>query len=280
MPGTPSASIVIPTRGRPGYLAATLATVVPQASVQGAEVLVVQDGLDAGTEAVARRHAVRLLTLDPPAGANAARNAGLHAAQADLVVFTDDDVEAPEGWLEALVSAARDHEVLGGPIRPRLEGGGPRACGREPAPITALDLGSVDREAELVWSANMAVRRSAFARVGEFDESIHGRGEEEEWERRYRAAGGRIRYVAGAGLVHRRSPDDSRLRSLARAAYRLGRSARRNDLRKGVAPSVGLELRVLAGCLWHTLRRRCAYGIVMAAHTLGRLRELTAERRR
>src|SRR6202041_318954 len=37
------------------------------------------------------------------------------------------------------------------------------------------------------------------------------------------------------------------------------------------APSLARELRVLAGCIWHTVRRRCANGPVMAAHTWGRI---------
>ena len=30
------------------------------------------------------------------------------------------------------IASAPDDDVFGGPIRPRLEGGGPRSCGREP----------------------------------------------------------------------------------------------------------------------------------------------------
>jgi GT2 family glycosyltransferase len=197
------------------------------------------------------------------------------------LVFVDDDIEAGPRWLDRLLEAARSesgYEVFGGPITPRLEGAAARGCGREPAPITALDLGPADRPAEFVWSANMAVRRSAVERVGEFDETISGRGDEEDWQRRLADAGGRALYVAGAEVVHRRAGSDARLPALCRANFFLGRSARRYDVRKHTEPSLGAELRVLAGCIWHTLRRRCAFGIVMAAHTLGRLRELVAER--
>jgi hypothetical protein len=51
-------------------------------------------------------------------------------------------------------------------------------------------------------------------------------------------------------------------------------------VRKGTAPAIRGELRVLAGCVWHTVRRRCANGVVMGAHTTGRLREALAEQRR
>lgn len=276
-----TASIVIPTRSRPHYLDVALASVAPQAKRARAEVLVVSDGADEATAAVAARHEARLIELPRPQGTNAARNAGVAAAEGELIVFIDDDVEAPPGWLDALlagVHAAPDRGVFGGPIIPRLEGGGPRACGREPAPITTLDLGSEDRDVAVVWSANMAIRRRAFEQVGGFDEQILGRGEEEDWERRYIALGGRVRYLAAAGLDHRRAPSDATLRLLSRDAYRLGRTARRYDCRKGQAPPIRTELRTLTGCAWHTLRRRCAIGLVLGAHTAGRLREALAER--
>jgi glycosyltransferase involved in cell wall biosynthesis len=280
---TPSASIVVPTRGRADYLAVTLASVAAQAAQFGAETIVVNDGNDAATAEVAADHGARVVSLPQARGANAARNAGIAAASAELIVLIDDDIEAPAGWLAAIldgVGSAPTHEVFGGPIRARLEGGGPRSCGREGAPITTLDLGDEDRDTTFVWSANMALRRSAYERVGPFDETIHGRGEEEDWEQRYRAPGGRIRYLARAGVEHRRNVPDSRVRALARASYRLGQTARRHDRRKGVAPPLGGELRTLAGCAWHTARRRCANGIVMGAQAAGRLHEALAERRR
>lgn len=276
----PRASIVIPSHGRPDYLNVALASLTSQAQRAGAELVVVSDGADAATASLARRHGAELVSLFPASGLNAARNAGVRAASGDLIVFIDDDVSAPPGWLEALldgVAAAPDREVYGGPIRARLEGGGPRACGREPPPITTLDHGPQDLDVPHVWGANMAIRRSALERVGGFDEAIRGRGDEEEWERRYVQQGGHIRYVAGAWLEHRRTAQDATVRALSRAAYHLGKSARRNDLRKGAAPAFPRELRVLAGCIWHAVRRRCGYGFVMAAHTLGRLREWLAE---
>jgi len=283
VPDSSRVSIVIPTRSRPEYLDVALASIAPQAAALDAEVIVVGDGADPRTEGVARRHAAQYLELDPPRGANAARNAGVAAANGDPIVLVDDDVEAPRGWLDALLAGVRgapDREVFGGPILARLEGRSPRACGREPVLITTLDLGAADHDVPFVWSANMAIRRAALDRIGPFDESIHGRGEEEDWELRYRGAGGHIRYLARAGVHHRRAPADSTLSALARGAYRLGRTARRNDLRKGTHPRLRAELRALAGCGWHTVRYRCANGIVMGAETAGRLREALSERHR
>jgi GT2 family glycosyltransferase len=279
---TPVASIVIPTRARPEYLDVALSSIVPQARSSGAEVIVVSDGPDRPTAAVAERHGVTLVALEEQLGINRSRNAGVEHARGDLIVFTDADVDAPAGWVAALLEGAHANpgvEVFGGPIRARLEGGGPRACGAEPAPITTLDAGPSDRDVPRAWGANMAIRRSAFERIGRFDDALSGRGDEEEWELRYLRAGGRIRYLAGAGLDHRRTAGDARLRVLVHAAYQQGRESRQHDIRTGQARSLGSELRILAGCAWHTLRRRCAYGIVMGARAAGSLRAALADRR-
>src|SRR5947209_2777112 len=157
-----------------------------------------------------------------PANASSERNTGIRAASADLVALVDDDVYAPPGWLDAIVSGAArfpDADAFGGPIRARFEGPAPRACGREQPPITTLDLGPRDHPAELVWSANMALRRDAFERVGPFDERFPTGGDEEDWLRRLAAGGGTVVYLAEAALDHRRAGDDARLRSLMQSAY-------------------------------------------------------------
>jgi GT2 family glycosyltransferase len=194
----PTASIVIPTEGRPDYLRVTLASVLPQARRASAEVLVIARPDDGETAAVAQEFGVGLVPAPAPGTLNASRNAGARAARANLIVLIDDDVQAPPGWLEALLRGVASDpgcDVFGGPIHPRLEGGGPRACGRERPPITSLELGPDDRDVSLVWGANMAIRRQALERIGPFDEAMRGRGDEEDWERRYKAAGGRVRYL-------------------------------------------------------------------------------------
>jgi GT2 family glycosyltransferase len=274
--------VVVPTSGRADYLEVALASLAAQDIDRDAyEVIVIDDGSTDRTPSVIEAAGARSVTRDTPAGPNAARNTGVRMAGADLVAMVDDDVWAPPGWLRALVDGAQRHPqagALGGPIRARLEGPAPRSCGRELPPITSLDLGPEDRPAELVWSANMAIRRGAFDQVGPFDERFSTGGDEEDWLRRLRGLGGEVVYVAEAGLDHRRAGDDARLRSLMRSAYRRGRNMRAYDRMRGVDPRVGSELRVLAGCGWHTVRRACPQGLVMGAHSAGRLAEAVRPR--
>jgi glycosyltransferase involved in cell wall biosynthesis len=273
----PAVTVVVPTRGRAAYLEVTLDSLCRQRSGVAYEILVVDDGATDATPEVAERFGVRLIRHGERRSLNAARNTGIREARADLIAFVDDDVFAPPGWLDALVEGADRHpdaEAFGGPIRPRFEGHAPRGCGREDPPITTLDLGGEDVEATMVWGANFAVRRSAVDRIGEFDESLdRAHGDEEDWLLRLRAEGGRIVYLAEAGLDHRRSAGDSGLGPLARAAYHRGRGARSSDRRRGQAPGLARELRVLAGCGWHTVRRACPQGLIMGAHSAGRVVE-------
>src|SRR5512132_2295462 len=171
----PAVSVVVPTRGRAGYLEVTLDSLRSQDALASYELLVVDDGSTDGTRGLLEREDVPSLRLDPPRGLNAARNAGVEGTRGALLAFVDDDVHVPAGWLQAVVDGAERHpgaEAFGGPIRARFEGPVPRSCGRHDPPLTTLDLGPADRPCELVWGANMLVRRSAFERVGLFDDEI------------------------------------------------------------------------------------------------------------
>jgi glycosyltransferase involved in cell wall biosynthesis len=274
----PVVSVVVPTRGRAAYLEVTLDSLLAQRTEAPHEIVVVDDGAaDATAAVVAARPGVRQVAHGETRGLNAARNTGLREARAPLIAFVDDDVLAPPGWLGAVVAGAERHpwaEAFGGPIRARFEGPTPRCCGREDPPITTLDLGPEDCEAPVAWGANFAVRRAAVERIGPFDERIvRPHGDEEEWLERLKAAGGTIVYLADAGLDHRRTADDARLGPLARAAYARGLAARASDRRRERAPSLRSELRVLGGCVWHTARRGCPQGVIMGAHSAGRVVE-------
>ena len=278
--------MVVPTRDRPEYLRVTLASLAGQdLDAADYEVLVVDDGPADGTRAVVEQAAagsaapIKYVEREGVPGLNSARNSGIAAAAADLIVFVDDDVEAPPAWLRELVEGrARHPEALafGGPIELRLEGSRLPMCGREQPPLTTLQGGPDDREIELVWGANMALDRRALELAGMFDPGVPYGFDEDMWERRLRAGGGRIVYLARASLVHRRDRDDARLGRLLKESYRRGRALRRYVEHRGDAPSLARELRVLAGCVYHVFRYRCGNGILLAAHSAGRVRERLA----
>ena len=282
------ASIVIPTRDRTSYLEVTLASIAEQAQSHRTEIVVVDDGgPSTATKELAERHGARYEPHERPRGLNVARNTGVERSGGALVAFLDDDIRAAPGWLQELLDGAARHpeaQVLAGRIVASLEGPAPRSCGREPPPLTTLDLGQDDRPARFAWGANMAIRRDALERVGPFDPSLYDGGDEQEWQERLLAAAEPgsprpIVYIAGATVEHRRAGADASLRALARTAYLRGRAARRFDTRRGEPPRVRRELLTLLGCAGHVLRRRCPAGLTMVAHSAGRLRETSNEQR-
>src|SRR4051794_34395208 len=105
----PAASIVIPTEGRVAYLEVTLDSLTSQDADEPYELVVVDDAADDATPEVCERHGVRCVSHNERRGANAARNTGLRETSGELVVFVDDDVEAPPGWLRSYLDGARRH---------------------------------------------------------------------------------------------------------------------------------------------------------------------------
>jgi GT2 family glycosyltransferase len=275
---TPRALIAIPTQGRPGQLDTALASITAQAAARGVDILVVDDGPTEETREAAERHGAAYVEAGPPGGPNAARNIAFASTEAPLVILLDDDIRAWPTWLDEML-AADDREpgdvaVLAGQIVPWLDPAyAPHTCGRHGAPVTELQLGDVDRDVRHGWSANMGVRRAWWVKAGPFDEAHAIGGDEEEWVDRAAAAGGRVRYIAKAGVQHERVGQDASLRSLMRSARFRGRMLRLFETQQGRAPSAVAELRTLLACIAHVFIRRCPMGWTMAAHSLGRMQQ-------
>ena len=103
---TPDITVVVPTRDRPAGLRCCLARLAAQTAA--VEIVVVDDGSD-DVEAVAAAVAAidARLVRQQRRGPGAARNAGVRAARAPIVCFTDDDCEPAPGWAETLAEALR-----------------------------------------------------------------------------------------------------------------------------------------------------------------------------
>ncbi|HEV3000586.1 MAG TPA: glycosyltransferase family A protein, partial [Solirubrobacteraceae bacterium] len=107
MSGAPEITVVVPVRDGAASLPPLLASLAGQTLARERfEVIVVDNGSRDATAAVAREGGARVVT-EPVANRARARNAGIAAARAPLVAFTDADCVAAPGWLEALL-ACRD----------------------------------------------------------------------------------------------------------------------------------------------------------------------------
>lgn len=97
----PPISVVVCTRERPRMLRESLGRILAQ-DYPAFEVVVVDNApLSSATAEAATELGVRYV-VEPKAGLSRARNAGLAAAQHDIVAFTDDDTAADPRWLEGI----------------------------------------------------------------------------------------------------------------------------------------------------------------------------------
>jgi len=111
----PAISIVIPTRNRAAYLDESLGSLALQTAERDSfEVVVVNDGSTDETPAICRRWAEKLalvLVDSPPSGIAVAKNLGIAAAAAPLVLFFDDDDVADSGLIAAHLDAHRRYPL-------------------------------------------------------------------------------------------------------------------------------------------------------------------------
>lgn len=174
----PRLAVVVATRGRPAALDRLLAALAAQTLDRGLfSVIVVNDGShDRAYEAVVAPHLARrpltYLTRPRRAGPAAARNHGACAAAADWLIFTDDDCIPPPQWLERFrffLKNNPDAEVVGGAVLPP-PGEEPGLLGRYLRDSRFIrPLLGADGDILGLPTANLAVRRERFERVGGFD---------------------------------------------------------------------------------------------------------------
>jgi glycosyltransferase involved in cell wall biosynthesis len=213
----PLVSVVIPVHNGQRFLAEAIDSVLAQ-GYPHREVVVVDDGSTDGSAAIARTRPVRY-QRQPNQGVAAARNAGLAAAQGDLIAFLDqDDVWLPHK-LEAQVSFLLQHRSVDGVISPveiAVEPGATPLSWFEPE--SGMDVQRVALlGALLAW-------RSSVDRVGGFD-TRYEIASDTDWIMRARDARLVLRTALGICMRYRMHEHNSSrredvLNAEVRAVYR------------------------------------------------------------
>lgn len=219
------ATILICTYNRASVLGPTLDSIANLAYPPDLQwdVLVVDNNSGDDTRAIVERRQntfpvpLRYL-FEPQQGKSNALNTGIRHTRAHVIVFTDDDVRIPHGWLEAAVGPLRaraDIDYTGGPVRP-MWGRTPPAwldpSGNLGGTIAVKDHGSepfiFEDRRKTPLGVNMAVRRSLIERIGGFRPDLGRSGasllgqEQAEFFYRSREVGARGLYVPEMVLDH------------------------------------------------------------------------------
>jgi mycofactocin glycosyltransferase len=200
-PSPGDVTVVIPVLDRAAELARCLH------GLAGLRVIVVDDGsADPGAiERVVKSEGARVLRHDSNRGPAAARNAGLAAADTELVAFLDSDCVPEPGWLDQLLPHFGDPLI--GAVAPRVVQyeAGRGWLARYEDVASPLDMGPspalVRQGARVPYvpSAALVVRREAAAIGFSADMRV---GEDVDFAWRLADAGWRIRYEPAATMRH------------------------------------------------------------------------------
>lgn len=212
--GRPEVSVVIPVRDGAGSLPALLESLARQTlSRERFEVVVVDNASHDETAEVARAAGATVVG-EPVANRSRARNAGIAAARADFIAFTDADCVVDADWLEAYLRCRGSTPLLAGPVRVTT-GEPPNAVER----FETLWRFGQEHWVKVGWAAtaNLAAERSALTAVGGFDPAYRHIGEDADLCLRAGRQGIALGWCAGAGVGHH--AEDRPVRMLKRAFF-------------------------------------------------------------
>jgi glycosyltransferase involved in cell wall biosynthesis len=222
---TDAVTVVVPTRDRPGQLAACLAALDAQ-QARPFTVIVVDDASRdrrGVADAVGRRRGVRLVR-GAGTGPAAARNLGSRLARSGVVCFTDDDCRPGPGWVSALVGGIEGgSDVVAGPTRiARRADVYAVASQTVTNHLVASTLDLATGCVGFAPTSNLAVRTGVLDALP-FDESFPlAAGEDRDWCDRLASRGHRITWEPAAWVDHHQ---DLCWRRFWRQQERYGRGA-------------------------------------------------------
>ena len=261
-------AVVIATRDRRAFLERALDSLGEQRGAPAFEAVVVDNGSSDGTAAMLAARAtsapfaLRAAFVARPNRA-AARNAGIAATAAEIVVFVDDDVVLPPGFLAAHAFAhakAARSLAISGPI------------------LNVADAAARPRPTLLNYSGaycctcNVSIRRADLDALGGFDAGFDLYGwEDTDLGLRLRRHGVGRGFAWDAYLWHVKPPNVETLAILERKAVERGTMAARLLHRDG-----GLRARLATGAFAANLARSRALAPPWA---LGAFRAVASQRR-
>lgn len=201
--GSPKVSVVICSYNGERTIDETL-TAVEQLKYPNYEIIVIDDGSNDQTSAIAREHDVRLIRTSNN-GLAYARNVGMNAASGEIVAYIDDDAYPDPHWLSYLVASLleTEHAGIGGPnIAP--PGDGAIADCIANAPGNPVHVLLSDDVAEHIPGCNMAFRRDRLVAIGGFDPRFRVAGDDVDVCWRLQLQGWTLGFAPAALVWHHR----------------------------------------------------------------------------
>jgi GT2 family glycosyltransferase len=172
----------MPTEDRP-EISVVVVTVEPEDEIDSLQAL--ESGSYDDYETIIRRDE----------GICRARNEGIKAANAEKIVFLDDDSIPVDGYLDLAAELLSTHPIVTGRITPPRDDWVNNLASH-------YDQGSEPKPTDRITGCNMAMRKEVFDEIGLFDENIQWGHDETEWMNRAQDAGYDAFYHPDLRVVH------------------------------------------------------------------------------
>lgn len=273
-----SVSVVIPTHNAATTLGRQLRALAAQRDAPPFEVIVSLNRCEDHSEAVAKgfgdRLDLRAVRADERAGTAFARNAGVRASHAAVVLHADADDEVLPGWVAAMTHALWSADLVGGLLRPPDDA---HVAWHVDLRLHQIDELPVSRGVRYAVGCSMGYHRAVFETIGGFDERIVGGSEDIAFALAAQRAGFRLTAASGAATTY--VPRYERSAAL-RQRYNYGKSEAwlrtlyspeqlRSPIRELAAGSAHATRLFASGTTRDQTRRRSR--IVSAAYAWGRV---------
>ncbi len=198
-------SVVIPVRNGAKDIGEQLGALGAQPEAERIEVVISDNGSTDDTRDVARRfasHFRELVIVDSSEkpGVSYARNVGISAASAPLVLICDSDDIVGDGWLAAMTEALAEYDIAGGPLETASLT--PERANRSIEQFDPTRLPTTLRYLPYAFGGNIGFRKTVFDTIGGFDPEYRGH-EEVDWCWRAQEAGFSVGLAAQAVLHYR-----------------------------------------------------------------------------
>lgn len=232
---TPRFSVIVPVYNDPNGLRECLAALERQTLPKDRFEVIVVDNASAPPIVMPTTPLQLKVVIEARRGSYAARNAGTRASCGEILAFTDADCRPARDWLEQLDLIFDEGEriaAVGGKIEVVA------SDARKPSELYELVLAPFPQAkmieiSKYAATANMAVRRSAFRAVGEFDSALMSSGDR-DWGNRLVAKGLALHYSPRPVVVH---PARNSLRALVNKRRRIAGGMIKNKRHISVVPS-------------------------------------------
>lgn len=201
---TPFFSVIIPVYNG-GYPFRRCLTALREARFTDWELIVVDDGSDDGTDALARKFGARFFSTGKRMGPAAARNAGAKIARGRYLFFVDADCELHPDTLCKAAKILLDHPEYDAIFGSYDDApAAPNFVAQYKNLFHHYVHQQAGEDASTFWTGCGAIKRSVFLRIGGFDAQRYSRPSIEDIDLGYRLkqAGGRIHLAKQLQVKH------------------------------------------------------------------------------